>query len=233
VTTTVSTPGAVSAPIAPAAVARSPLRGLVERYDMRRDAPHRWLLVAATSNLEHEGGIGARASIDLLEYRHLDLGIAGSLTPSRSQDRHEHGRGGFESRGGAEGGLEGSAVAYIAVTGSLGGLDVRAQIGLGFGSSGGMSERRGRGERRDEFAIARSTVGKPTPVEPPEGDGAENASFAPRAEAALLIALPLGRHLGLVGGPVITATSLDHAMNDRGHEPQVDVTLEAGLRYRF
>lgn len=46
--------------------------------------------------------------------------------------------------------------------------------------------------------------------------------LAPRAEAAVLVGLPLTRHLGLVGGPVL-------AKNSNG----VDATLMAGLRYGF
>ena len=63
------------------------------------------------------------------------------------------------------------------------------------------------------------------------GRGGEGgAGVAPRAEAALLLGLPLGHHLGIAAGPVITTSALDHG---HGRGDAVDVTLFAGLTYRL
>ncbi len=201
---TVSTPEAAHAMPPP-----PPPPGFVERYELHRDhAPsHRWLAVGMTSELHRRGGMGARASLDLIERGAFDLGIAGELG-GRAGGRREHGGGGTG---------DGSAVAYVAWTRSLGRLDLRAEVGLGVGTSGASRDRR---DSRPD-ALARTTSPTPTSMDRRHGD-----ALAPRAEAALLVGLPLTRHLGVVAGPELTASGV-------GRDHQVAVEAFAGLRYRL
>ena len=81
--------------------------------------------------------------------------------------------------------------------------------------------------------VARATTGSlPTP-QGREPGGAGAAGVTPRAEASLLVGLPLSHHLGIVAGPVLTSSALDHVLIEHGHDSAaVDATLFAGLRYR-
>lgn len=219
VTTTVAAPGAV-APL-------PPVRAVMDHYELLRtkDKPNRWITLGVTTDL------GVRASVDLLARGAWSLGVsAGASGDGEGGHRHKHGRG---PDGGERGGASAGAVAYIAWTGSFAGLDLRAQVGLGAGTSSGGSEHGhhgGRGHDDDDNAdtIERSTTGGTTTGEGLEMRGGHGGhGFGPRAEAALLVGLPLGRHLGIVAGPVVSATKAER------DEPAVNAALMAGLRYRF
>ena len=106
----------------------------------------------------------------------------------------------------------------------LGRIDVRAQVGLGAGTSEHAPD-----ETRSDATdmIARTTGATTTPPDDRHGHG--GIAMTPRAEASLLVGLPLGRHFELAAGPVITATNFDQ----RGGDVPVDVTLFTGIGYRF
>lgn len=212
VTTTVAPPSAV-VPVQPPGNAV----GRYELFHPRTKAP-KWLAVGITTDQ------GVRASIDLITRGRFSVGIAASASGG---GRHGHGRG--EGDGGA------GAVAYLAYTTKLGRLDVRAQLGFGVGVSGGDHD--GPGGRRADGAIARTVTGTDTA---PDGDG--HPKLAPRAEAALLLGLPLTKHLGVFAGPVITAShdtdDRDRALagdadGGRRHGGSVDKAMTAGLRWSF
>ena len=200
VTVTTSTPVTVAAPptLAPPSYidARPPP---VTRYQIL--GPHavaqRWLMFGLTKG-HHETGV--RGSLDLFSRGHLALGIAGSA----EHERH---------------GADMGAVAYLAWTRTLGRFDLRAQIGLGVGGLGHHA--RGHGEQERPEAVARTIGGGGEPPRPHDerGPGA-------RAEASVLLGLPLGKRLGLVVGPVISA--------ERGERHrEIDAQLFGGLRLRF
>lgn len=168
----------------------------------------RWAFLGATADLARRDQLGARASLDLLVHGPFALGIAGDVAAGQDKRGHD---------------VAGSATAYLAWTGHVGRFDVRAQLGLGIGTG---DETRG---RRDEagggFARVTTTGGRQGGRRGDEGATA----YAPRAEAAVLVGLPLGHNLGIAAGPILRASGLDHL--ERGGEKSVDVTLFAGLRY--
>ena len=90
-------------------------------------------------------------------------------------------------------------------------LDLRAQVGVGAALGDAESK---------VTAIARTTGSAA------ERDG--DPRVTPRAEAALLVGLPLGRHLGVIAGPVISTSKLEV-----DHRGAVETTMTGGLRYRF
>jgi hypothetical protein len=171
------------------------------------------------------GAAGVRGSLDLLGRGAWTLGVAAAA----SAPHHGHGDG----AGGA------SATAYLAWTTSIARFDVRAQIGLGFGGGGdgggSAPDRRGR-DPRDPIA-ARTTGGDaPPPIPPGRGDrhGGGDGGASPRAEAALLVGLPLGERFGLVAGPVVSTSDRGEPAMPRGRGgASVETTVMAGLRYGF
>lgn len=203
---TVTTTVAPPSSVAPVA----PPGNVVGRYELFRPRAKSaaWLALGVTSDR------GVRASLDLIVRGRFSLGIAATASGG---EHHGH-----------DGGERG-AVAYLAYTTKLGRLDVRAQLGFGVGTSGGGHDNVG---GRDGGAIARTT----TVTDPaPDGDR-QKRRFAPRAEAALLVGLPLTKHLGLFGGPVISATrdrEADRQDGGRHHGGSVDKAMTAGLRWSF
>ena len=117
---------------------------------------------------------------------------------------------------------------------------MRAQLGFGVGGTG--KGRGGDGSYREDDSIARGTTGAD---EGDDRDGHCKHRLAPRAEAALLIGLPLTKHLGVFAGPVITATknrddddrdralTVDGERDVRRHGGSVDKAMTAGLRWSF
>jgi len=221
-TQTNSVPVTVTTTVAPpSSVAPVVLPGnAVGRYELfhPRHKTAKWLALGVTSN--H----GVRASIDLIARRRFSFGIAASASGG---DGHGHHGGDHERSPGV--------VAYVAYTKKLGRrLEMRAQLGFGVGGTGGDDD-------RDDGTIARMT-------ETDEGGDRERdckKRLAPRAEAALLIGLPLTKHLGVFAGPVITATkdrddenrdralSGDGGHDERRHGGSVDKAMTAGLRWSF
>jgi hypothetical protein len=207
VTTTVTAPVTIAPPALPPLV-RPEIAGPGDpswtpggvQLVVRRDVPQRWLLVGALGG--HDGG-GMRASFDLFARRRLAVGIAASATGEHDPHGDAH-----DARGSA------GVVGYLAWTRPLGRIQMRAQFGLGFGATGHHDD------QRDATPIAR-TVGGTTPDDPQDA----HPQLGPRAEAALLFALPLGRHFGLVAGPVITATGAGHHEHD-GDAPSVDTSRD-------
>ena len=180
-----------------------PLPTMFERDQLSRRArptTARWISLAATGDLH--GRPGVRASIDLLGRRGFTLGVAGVLDGGGGDHRDE--RGGGHDSGAA-------AIGYLAWTGRLGKLDLRAQVGVGAALGDAESK---------VTAIARTTGSAA------ERDG--DPRVTPRAEAALLVGLPLGRHLGVIAGPVISTSKLEV-----DHRGAVETTMTGGLRYRF
>ena len=195
----VGAPPALTAPLAPPSI--------VERYHTHREA-QRWLLVGAMRSLHGHGDGGAAASLDLLARGNFSAGLG------LAADR-EHGAAGD---------------GYFAWTGRLGPLDVRAEAGVGVSrEQRHHSGRLGMREAPPSDALARTvggttgttgtTTGTPTDGDHDRHRGGRASAFG---EAALLVGLPLGRHLGVVAGPIATSG-----------ERSVDVTLFAGLRYRL
>jgi hypothetical protein len=209
---TVSTPVTVSAP-PPSLTPAFPSRSVVEHYEVHAHARSQlWLLLAVTGGEHRDGGV--RASIDLLTSGQLALGI-GAMASGGELGGHEHGRRGGHDRERSAGD---SADVYVAYTTKVGLLDVRALIGI---AASRDTRRHGTGMRSDDDnAIARTTTGD-TGGESSHGHGMQGIRAA--GEAALLVGLPLGRHIGLVGGPTLTTT-------DVGKHGQVDATMFAGLR---
>jgi hypothetical protein len=182
-----------------ASIAYAP-RSVIEHYELERTSSSRWLTVGLVTNGERSDGV--RASVDLIGRGAWTFGVAATLTGG------EHGREKREERRGDSGA---GAVAYIAYTRTLGPLQMRAQVGLG--ASVPMAGEMGR-EGDNEHEIARTT-----------GDGRNGRAhqdLSPRAEAALLFALPLGKHVGLVAGPVVTAD-----------EQRAEASAFGGLRFGF
>ena len=204
VTTTVAAPGA--------ALPLPPVRAAVDHYELLRltQKPAKWIALGVTSDL-HGPPSGIRGSIDLIGRGAWTLGIAGAIS---HDGEHGHGRGGH-------GRPSASAVAYIAWMGKLGRFDLRAQIGLGAGTSAGTEQR---GLDRATDTIQRTTTGGTmTDDDSPKG----GHRLGMRAEAAVLVGLPLGKHLGVIAGPVVSAGKPEAG------EKAVDAQLMAGLRYRF
>ena len=234
---TVSTPITVTAPsttppVAPP-IASDTSRGrhpTIERIQLlpaKRDVPA-WLAIGVTGG---EGGAGVRAQIDLLRRGRFAIGVAATASAP-----HGHGHGGHGGHGdlaGRGGDATTSAVAFLAYTRLIGRLEVRAQAGVGAQLDRGDDA--SRDASRDADAIARTVGGNettPTSTRP---------RVAPRGEAALLVALPLTRRLGLVAGPILSATRDarggmfdDAAGGDgrRGH-PDIDARFMTGLRLGF
>ncbi len=217
---TVSTPVAATTNVAPLAPPSTvdQHRGrhpTIERIQMiaPKHVRAKWLAIGVTGG---EGGPGVRASLDLLGRGPFTIGIAANAS---APEGHHHGGGDGSA----------SAVAYLAYTRSIGRLDVRAQIGFGISTNAGGGHDTDRGD-----TIARTVGGTETPAT----NGREHPEIAPRAEAALLVALPLTKRLGLVAGPILSAT---HDQGDRlggddeGHhdKPEVDARFMAGLRFGF
>ena len=228
---TVTTPVTVSTPVtthvAPPPIAVDGDRGrhpTIERIQMiaPKHARAKWLAIGVTGG---EDGPGVRASLDLLGRGPFTIGIAASAS---APEGHHHGGGDGSA----------SAVAYLAYTRSIGRLDVRAQIGFGVGTSAGGGGRDT--DRGDTISptisptIARTVGGTETPTT----NGRAHPEIAPRAEAALLVALPLTRRLGLVAGPILSATHdrgdpLDVGRDGHHDKPEVDARFMAGLRFGF
>ena len=204
VTTTVAAPGMV-APL-------PPVRAAVDHYELIRAKakPARWITLGVTHD-RHGPPSGIRGSFDLIGRGAWTLGIAATLSHG-GEGGHGHDRG----RGGDDHGRpSASAIAYIAWTGRLGRLDLRAQVGLGAGTKGES--------RDDDDTIKRTT----TDDDDSQHGGCGNHRLGMRAEAAFLVGLPFGKHLGVVAGPVISAGKPEAG------EKAVDAQLMTGLRYRF
>lgn len=207
---TVSTPVSVApGAVAPVIAPRVP-HGPIERIVLH-PRTQRWIMLGVTA--APHGGSGARASIDVLARGAFSIGIDGA-TDGLALDGH-----GGRERAGRPGG--GSVGAYLAWTGRLGPLDLRAQLGI---ATGGGSEQRphlgmcGGDQPGGNQPIARSSSGPDMHGR----DGGRAGDGQVHAEAAVLVGLPLGRHLGLVAGPVLTSEAR-----------AVDVTGLAGVRYGF
>jgi hypothetical protein len=195
----------INAPGAVAPITAAP-RELVGRYELIK--PHRttqrWITLGFSRS-------GVRTSIDLLGRGPFTIGIAATVGGGEHHDRGGH--------------PEGGAVAYLAYTRKLGRFDVRASLGIGVGP--GDEEH---GDRHGDIA-ARTTTG--TDLDDNDGDGHGHRRFSPRAEAALLIGLPLTKRLGLLAGPVISTTGRGHSGGDEHERPEVTKAVMAGLRFRF
>jgi hypothetical protein len=184
-------------------------RGLVTRYTPRLTR-QKWIALGVLGG--HDKGL--RLSMDLLARRAWALGVAASASG--------------EGRGDGDGG----AVAYVAWTRRLGPLAVRAQVGIGLGTRDGhRGGGHGGGRERDDDVIARATT---DPIEDDDDDdhhrGGRGPKLSRRAEAALLFRLPLGKRLGLVGGPVLTASDRDGDRHDRHDGERRDGERRDGKR---
>ncbi len=194
---------------APGAV--TPPRDLVGRYEVfnpRTKIP-RWITLGVSRS-------GVRGSIDLIARRKLTLGVAATIGhdaehgPDRDHERPDH-----------HGRPHVGAVVYVAHTRKLGRLELRASLGFGFGTIGGD-------DSRDDEIAARSTT-------PDVDEDRRHRRIAPRAEAALLVGLPLTKRLGLLAGPVISTTGRGHCDNaeDDDGKREVRKAVMTGLRLRF
>lgn len=222
---TVTAPITVAPPLAPPGRVERGRHPTIERIAIisPKRAHTKWLAVGLTLG---DRGPGVRGSLDLLGRGHLTFGLAASAS---APDRH-----GGDRHGGMHGAGDASAIAYVAYTRRLGPLDVRAQVGLGVG----LGDQRGAGDAAaaDATNVARTVGGTDTTT-----TETGRPRLAPRAEAALLVGLPLTERLGIVAGPVLTTTTDDTAggMRDLGGErgahghPDVDARVMAGLRFGF
>lgn len=221
---TVTAPITVAPPLAPPGRVERGRHPTIERIAIISPKPERtkWLAVGLTLG---DRGPGVRASLDLFGRGHITLGLAASASApgGHGGDRH----------GGMHGGGDASAIAYVAYTRRLGPLDVGAQVGLGVG----LGDQRGAGDAAapDATNVARTVGGTDT-----TSTDTGRPRLAPRAEAALLVGLPLTERLGIVAGPVLSTTADDTAggmrdlggRGDHGH-PEVDARVMAGLRFGF
>lgn len=212
VTTSVAAPGAVAA--------QPGVRARVDHYELLRakEKPPKWITLGVTTAL-HGPPAGIRGSIDLISRGAWSLGVAGAIS---------HDGGGMRGHGGGgrgDGKPSAQAIGYLAWTGKIGRLDVRAQVGLGAGTS---SDGARDGGRASDGTIARTTTGDPTTTDPSAmNDRHGHGRLGMRAEAAVLVGLPLGRHLGLVAGPVISAGKPEAG------EKAVTAQVMGGLRWGF
>jgi hypothetical protein len=242
VSTTTSTPVTVSTPVTTTTtVAPIVPPGLVdvnrgrhptiERVTIIAPKPRmpRWLTIGVTGG---EDGPGIRASIDILRRGRFSLGIAANAH-GRGFGHHGDDDGGFDEEHGKHGDVDGtaSAVVYLAYTKQIGRLQLRAQIGFGADCDNDRDDDDD-DDDRDDNTIARSVGG--------DDDDDRERRGSPRAEAALLVALPLTKRLGLVAGPIVSATRRDgddrrfDLDDDHRHErPDVDARFMAGLRFGF
>ena len=225
--TNTNTVAPVTTPLAPPALT-PPVRGpqpAIERIPM---PPRRtkWLAIGVFGGHDHDhdrggdgrghGGGGIRASLDLLGRRAFTLGIAATAS-------HRDG---------------GSGVVYVAYTRKLWKLDLRAHIGFGVGGNRGDRD----DDDRDDGAPSEPGTPSDTTARTVTGetdDDDRDRDCGPRAEAGLLVGLPLGKRLGLIAGPYISSSRRDHdhAHRDdgerrhRGGPPNASMLV--GLRYRF
>lgn len=209
VTTSVNAPGAV-APVA------APPRDLVGRYEVFKPTtkPPRWITLGVSRS-------GVRGSIDLIGRHKFTLGVAATIGHDGDHGPdHDY----DDERGVHHGRPNVGAVVYFAHTRKLGRrLEIRASLGLGFGTITGD-------DRRSDEVAARTT---PEPIDD-DGDR-RHRRIAPRAEAALLVGLPLTKRLGLLAGPVISTTGRGQCGDgddDQGKR-EVRKAVMAGLRFRF
>lgn len=210
VTTSVAAPGAVAA--------QPGVRASVDHYELLRakEKPAKWITLGVTSDL-HGPAAGVRGSFDIIGRGTWSLGVAASISHD-GDGRHGPARGGD-----GHGRPAGQAIGYIAWTGKLGRLDLRAQVGLGAGTRND-----GDRGRAPDGTIARSTTGDPTTTDPSTAnDRHGHPRLGMRAEAALLVGLPLGKHLGLVAGPVVSAGKPEAG------EKAVSAQVMGGLRWGF
>ncbi len=214
VTTSVGAPGAITA--------QPGVRAAVDHYELLRakEKPAKWITLGVTTAL-HGPPAGIRGSMDLIGRGAWSLGIAGSI--SADGDGMHGAHHGGRARG--DGGASAQAIGYIAWTGKIGRLDLRAQVGLGAGTSGDGGRD---GGRAPDGTLARTTTGDPTTTDPSAtNDRHGHGRLGMRAEAAVLVGLPLGKHLGLVAGPVISAGKPEAG------EKAVTAQVMGGLRWGF
>lgn len=163
---------------------------VIERFQIAaRRQDNRWLLLGATSDGR------AVASFDLLARGAWSIGVSA---------------GGDEHR--PDGG------AYIAWTHGLGRLDVRALLGVGAGGDGERHRGGHDGDRNPPDVVARTIDPTSTGGCGDHHRGGGRHEMMPVPTAALLVSLPIGKHLGIVAGPTVS-----------GHE----ASGLAGLRWRF
>lgn len=217
-TQTATVPVTVTTSLAPPSGLAS-LPPAVDHYELLRakQKPARWITLGVTSEL-HGPPAGIRGSIDLIGRGAWTLGVAGAIS-------HDGDFGHGKMRGGdGHGKPTASAVGYIAWTGKLGRLDIRAQVGLG--ASAQVDKHDHDGDEADAV-IKRTTT---TDDDQNTDGGRRHPRLGMRAEAAVLVGLPLGKHLGLVAGPVLSAEKPE-AGEDK--KRAVDAQVMAGLRWRF
>jgi hypothetical protein len=213
-TTTVAAPGAIA-----------PLPAPVDQYELLRakQKPSRWITLGVTRE-RHGHPSGIRGSIDLIGRGAWTLGVAGAIShdgKGRHASWEEPDRDDDDDDDDHHGRPSATAIAYLAWTGKLGRLDVRAQIGLGADIAAGPGWRGDDDDDDDDDTIKRSTD------DVDDSPGRRCGRLGMRAEAAVLVGLPLGKRLGLIAGPVITAGKPEAG------ETAVDGKLLAGLRFRF
>jgi hypothetical protein len=207
--------------------------------------PPRWLTLGVTGG---EDGPGLRASIDIFRRGRFAIGIAASAKARHGFDDDGDDHDGPEEieRDGEHGGRDhrmGShaAVAYLAYTRQFRRLQVRAHVGFGVECNRGDDD-----DRDDDASDGTGTIAR-TVGGDDRGDEGERTRRrgSPRAEAGLLVALPIGKRLALVAGPVVSAT---HRENDddndtidldldgdrhRHEKPDIDARFMAGIRLAF
>lgn len=206
-------------------IAAPPTATAIARYELLPPIvrPLRWITLGVVAG-EHQHGI--RGSVDLLVRRKWSLGVAATV----SGDGAGHHRGG---EGHGHGAPSGAAVAYLAYTTKLGPFDVRAQLGFG----GSSAKRESSEAASDQPTIARTVTGGDPQVDQRRGHG----DWAPHAEAAILVGLPLTKHLSVFAGPVLSSDAetgerdngADGDRDGRRGHGHVEPSFVGGLTFRF